>query len=86
MTCKLCMLPSLTTASRVSGLQQLDIRYMTKRDNKVTFYFTKLHDSWRKGKPPPSLTIIGLPEDSQLCVIETLDTYLDGTTDRGQLY
>ena len=26
-----------------------------------------------------SLTIIGFPEDSQLCVIETLDTYLDRT-------
>ena len=67
------MLLSLTTASRVSGLQHLDIRYMTKGDNKVTFYFAKLHKCWRKDKLPPSLTIIGFPEDPQLCVIETLD-------------
>ena len=56
---KLCMLLSLTTASRVLGLQHLDIRYMTKEDKKVTFYFAKLHKSWCKGKPTPSLTIIG---------------------------
>ena len=82
LTYKLCMLLSLTTASRISSLQHLDIRYMTKGDNKVTFYFAKLHKSWCKGKPLPSLTIIGFPEDSQLCVTETLNMYLDMTKDR----
>ena len=82
LTYKLCMLLSLTTASRVSGWQHFDIRYMTKGDKKVTFYFAKLHKSWHKGKPPPSLTITGFPEDPQLCVIETLDTYLDRTKHR----
>ena len=81
LTYTLCMLLSLTTASCVSGLEHLDIRYMRKGDNKVTLYFAKLHKSWRRGKPPPSLTIIGFSEDSQLCVIETLDTYLDRTKD-----
>ena len=82
LTYKLCMILSLTTASRVLGLQQLNITYMTKEDNKVTFYFAKLHKSWREGKPPPSFKIIGFPEDSQLCVIETLDTYLVRTKGR----
>ena len=76
------MLLSLITASPVSGLQQLDIRYMAKGDDKATFYFAKLHQSCRKGKPPSSLTITGFPEESQLCVIETLDTHLDRTKDR----
>ena len=76
------MLLSLTAASRTSGLQLLDIRYMAKGDNKVASYFAKLDKSWRKGKPPPSLTIIGFPEDPQLCIIETLDTYLDRPKDR----
>ena len=44
---------------------------MTKGDNKVTFYFAKFHKSWRKAKPPPSLTIIGSPQRSQLYAIET---------------
>ena len=68
-TYKPCMLLSLATASRVSGLQHLDIRYMTKRHNKVTFYFAKLRKNWLKDKRPPSLTIIGFPEDPQLYVI-----------------
>ena len=76
------MLLSLTTASPVSGLQHLDIRYMTKGDNKVTFYYAKLDKSWRKGKPAPSLKMIGFHEDLKLCVIETLGTYLDRTKDR----
>ena len=82
LTYKLFMLLSLTTASRVSGLQHLDIRYMTKGNNKVTFYFAKFHKSCLKGKPPPSLTNIGFSEDSQLRIIETLDTYLDRKKDR----
>ena len=82
LTYKLCMLLSLTTASRVSGLQLLDIRYMTKGDNKVTFCFARLHKSWRKGKPLLLLTIIGFSEDPQLCVTEILDMSLDRTKDR----
>ena len=73
MTYNLRILLSLTTTSRVLRLQDLDIRYMTKGNNKVAFYFAKLHKSWRKGKPLPSLTITGFPEDSQLRVNETLD-------------
>ena len=76
------MLLSLTTAFRVSDLQHLDIRYMIKEDNKVTFDFPKLHKSWRKGKPSPSFAINGVPEDSQLCVTETLDMCLYTTKDR----
>ena len=56
---KLCILLSLTTAYRVSSLQYLDIRYIKKGDNTITFYLAKLPKIWRKGKPPPSLTIIG---------------------------
>ena len=63
LTNKVCILLSLTTASRVSGLQHLDIRYMTMGTNKVTFYFTKVSKSWGKGKPPLSLTITGFLED-----------------------
>ena len=81
LTYKLFMLLSLTTASRVSGLQHLDIRYMTKGNNKVTFFFLETNKSWCKGKPLTSLTIIGSPEDPQLCVIETLDTCRDRTKD-----
>ena len=55
---------------------------MIKRDNNITFYFAKLCKSLWKRKPPQSLTTTGFLEDPQLCVIETLDTYLDRKTDR----
>ena len=55
---------------------------MKKVDNKVTCYFAKLHKSLREVKPPSSLTTIGFPEDPQLCVIETLDMYLDRIKDK----
>ena len=58
LTYKLCMLLSL---NRVSGLQYLDIRYMTRGDNKVKFYFAKLYKSWREGKPLPSLVSLKIP-------------------------
>ena len=82
LTYRLCMLFSSTAASRFSSLQRLHVRYMTKGANKVTFYFAKLPKIWRKSKPPPSLTIIGFPEDFQLYLMDTLDTYLLRIKDR----
>ena len=61
------MLLSLTTVSCVSGLQYLHIRYL-----RVGI----------KANHHLSLTIIGFSDDPQLCVIETLDTYLDRTKGR----
>ena len=40
---KLTMLLALTSASRVSGLQHLDIRFMVKDANNYIFTFGKLH-------------------------------------------
>ena len=48
---KLRMLLALTLASRVLGLQHLDIRFMTKGTNSYMFTFEKLHKAWRKGNP-----------------------------------
>ena len=42
--------------------------------------------SFVKGKPPLSITIIGFSEDLQLCVIETLDKYLEKVTTFSHLY
>ena len=45
---------------------------MTKGNNKVTFHFHKLHKSWRKGQPPPSICYYSFPEELELCLVETL--------------
>lgn len=50
---------------------------MITSNRKVKFSFAKLQKSWRTGKRPLSLTIVGSPEDNQLCVVETLDKYLE---------
>ena len=64
---KLCMLLDLTTSSRASVIHHLDIKFMVS--DKVTFHFHKLHKSWRKGKPPLSLTVYAYSPDKQLCVV-----------------
>ena len=55
----------------------LDIRFMTKGNNKVTFHFHKLHKSWRKGQPPPSICYYSFPEELELCLVENLEEYLE---------
>ena len=75
---------ALTTSSRASGLHHLDIRYMVNSGDKVVFHFHKLHKSWRKGKPPPSLTLYAYSPDEELCVVRTLVRYLEVTENRLQ--
>ena len=53
---------------------------MVTSNRNVKSSFVKLHKSWCIGKPPPSLTIVGFPEDTQLCVVQT-DKYLEITKD-----
>ena len=76
LTYKLTMLLALTSASRVLGLQHLDIRFMTKGTNNYMFTFGKLHKAWKKGKSPPSQKVYLFEEDSKLCVVATLEEYL----------
>ena len=73
------MLLALTSASRVLGLQHLDIRFMAKGTNSYMFTFGKLHKAWRKGKSPPSLKVYSFEEDTKLCVVATLEEYLKRT-------
>ena len=52
---------------------------MGRTTNCVKFTYDKLHKSWRKGKSPPSVTFSSFVEDTDICVIETLDSYLKRT-------
>ena len=79
LTYKLTMLLALTSASRVLGLQHLDIRFMIKGTNIYMYTFGKLHKAWRKGKSPPSLKVYSFEEDTKFCVIATLEQYLKRT-------
>ena len=79
---KFCMLLALTTSSRASGIHHLDIKFMVNSGDKLTFHFHKLHKSWRKGKPPSSITVYAHSPDKQLCVVQTLNRYLEMTKDK----
>ena len=78
---KLCMLLALTARSRASGIHHLDISLMVNAGDKVTFHFHKLQKSWRKGNPSPFLTVYAYSPDKQLCVVQTLNRYLEMTKD-----
>ena len=67
---KLCMLLALTTSSMASGIHHLDIGFMVNISDEVEFHFHKLHKSWRKGKPPPSLTMYAYSPDKQLRLVQ----------------
>ena len=79
LTYKSAMLLAMTSASRVLGLQHLDIRFMAKGINHYIFTFGNLHKSWRKEKPPSSLKVYTFEEDTKLCVVPTMEEYCNRT-------
>ena len=55
----------------------MDIRFVVNTCDKVTSHFDKLHESWRKGIYPPSLTVYAYSPDKQLPVVQALNRYLE---------
>lgn len=76
---KLTGLLALSAALRVSAIQHLNIDFMARSESSYTFYFNKLHKSWKRGKSPPTVTYQAYPQDTDLCVVKTLDEYIDRT-------
>ena len=79
LTLKLVMLLALTSASRSSAIHHLDIRYKVKYNEKYVFKFHKLHKSWRYGKPSPDVEFYKFSDDKDLCVVTTIDEYINRT-------
>ena len=79
LTGKLAMLLALACAGRSSDLRAFDTRFMKLEDDKVTFALAQLTKSRRKGKPPLKIIIDKFEDNSNLCVLSTLRTYLDRT-------
>ena len=77
LTLKLVTLLALTAASRASAIHHLDVRFMAANDKQCTFYFNKLHKSWRNKKPPPAITYYAYEKDDSMCVLKTLKEYLE---------
>ena len=71
LTCKLTTLSALTKTSSFST------EFLTKDKGRYIFYFSKLHKSWRKAQAPPAIIYFVFGEDLALCVLETLDEYIN---------
>ena len=80
LTYKMAMLLALSCAGRSSDLCAFDTQYMRLVENEiVTFSLAKLTKSRRKGKPPLKIEIKALEGEKSLCVITTLQVYLERT-------
>ena len=53
-------------------IQHLNTEFMAKDKDRDIFYFSKLHEGWRKGQTPPAVTYFAFGKDKALCVVETL--------------
>ena len=79
LTHKLAVLMALSSASRASLLQHLNIKFMARNDMSYKFYFHKLHKSWRRGKVPPTISYQVDTQDLNLYVFKTLDKNISCT-------
>ena len=79
LTLKTTMLLALACAGRSSDLRALDVRYMKWEDDKVTFSLGQLTKSRRKGRPPIRIELKLFEDNPLLCVLSTLQVYLDRT-------
>ena len=60
---------------RVSIMKHLNATFVVKKSNKITFNFNKLHKSWKRGQPPPSICYYSFPEEPELCVVMVFEEY-----------
>ena len=76
LTHKLTVLMVLSSASRTSSMQHLNIKFMVRNGMFYKFFSRKLHKSWRKGKAPPTISYQAQTQDPNICVVKTLDEYI----------
>ena len=79
LTYKLTMLLALACAGRSSDLHAFDIRFMNLDEEKVIFNLAKLTKSRKKGSSPLKIELHKLEENPRLCVLSTLESYLERT-------
>ena len=63
-------------------IHHLNIEFMAKDKDRYKFYFSNLHKSWRKGQAHPAITYFAFHEDKALCVVETLNEYINRSKPR----
>ena len=81
---KLAMLIALTTACRVQTLHLLSVKDMKKNDNSWLLSLSSLQKHNRPGANLKPIKLIAFPEDDKLCVVKTLEEYLQRTAELRQ--
>lgn len=79
LTYKLIALIALTTASRAQTISAMDLQYLTKFMDKYVFQINQLLKTSKPGVSPPNVTLYKFTR-KELCVIHTLDEYLNRTS------
>jgi len=72
---KLVMLMSLTSASRTSELQALDLRFRQYKPKGVVFKLASLTKKRQLGAPLKECSFASFAEDPRLCVVQCLKQY-----------
>lgn len=72
LTLKFKIYGALTSALRVGSLYNLDLRFMTRAENKHSFHFKKLSKSWRQEQKLSVAELLGYSDDKELCLLEPL--------------
>lgn len=81
LTLKLIMLIALLSGQRVQTLHLLSIDSMDKTNDSVKFVVNHLVKQSRPGYSLPPIDLRAFPDDRDLCVVSTLNVYLDRTRD-----
>lgn len=79
LTWKLATLMALLSAQRAQTLHILDLNFMHKDKDKYIFYINELTKTSRPSFHPEPLEFRSFPQDENICVVQTLNTYLDRT-------
>ena len=79
LTLKTVMLCALSSALREQTLCALDIKFLNKSGNSLSFSVSERLKTSRPGKPTRKVEFISLPEDNSLCPVATLTEYMSRT-------
>lgn len=84
LTLKLTMLLSVLSAQRLQTLHQLKVSALTIKENKCVFALDELLKQSRPGKHLTHISYQAYPEDTSLCIVQTLGVYLQRTKELRQ--
>lgn len=77
---KLCFLIAVTTAQRIQTLDLLQVDQLNFQDDSASFMIFKLVKQSRPGHSGMEVTLKAYPSDVRLCVLKTLQVYLQKTS------